>query len=377
MKVAILTQPLHTNYGGTLQAFALQYILREFGHEPVTINYRKIKPVVHPIRLVLSRIKQKIIEGRIVYPFSDEDIKKISKHHDKFINKHIKYTDAIYSVGELTDVINSGGFNAVVVGSDQTWRPRYSPRIDSFFLDFLSENKKIKKIAYASSFGTDDWEFTNEQTAKFSKLLKEFHSVSVRENSAVTLSSEHLGVSPEHVLDPTLLLDRKVYLELIKDVSSKGRGNVFNYVLDKSQEKKDVIQSVCKLLGKDFFATYPEHSEKEIRSIKNYAEYIYPPIEEWIRSFYDADFVITDSFHGTVFSIIFNKPFISIGNERRGKARFTSLLRMFNLENRLVSHASDINSELINESIDFDMVNSKLDEMKMQSLTFLKRSLSV
>ncbi|HIE9076765.1 TPA: hypothetical protein ACXP60_005431 [Klebsiella variicola subsp. variicola] len=76
MKVAILTQPLHTNYGGTLQAFALQYILREFGHEPVTINYRKIKPVVHPIRLVLSRIKQKIIEGRIVYPFSDEDIKK-------------------------------------------------------------------------------------------------------------------------------------------------------------------------------------------------------------------------------------------------------------------------------------------------------------
>ncbi|MCS5956377.1 polysaccharide pyruvyl transferase family protein [Klebsiella pneumoniae] len=377
MKVAILTQPLHTNYGGTLQAFALQYILREFGHEPVTINYRKIKPVVHPIRLVLSRIKQKIIEVRIVYPFSDEDIKKISKHHNKFINKHIKYTDAIYSVGELTDVINSGGFNAVVVGSDQTWRPRYSPRIDSFFLDFLSENKKIKKIAYASSFGTDDWEFTNEQTAKFSKLLKEFHSVSVRENSAVTLSSEHLGVSPEHVLDPTLLLDRKVYLELIKDVSSKGRGNVFNYVLDKSQEKKDVIQSVCKLLGKDFFATYPEHSEKEIRSIKNYAEYIYPPIEEWIRSFYDADFVITDSFHGTVFSIIFNKPFISIGNERRGKARFTSLLRMFNLENRLVSHASDINSELINESIDFDMVNSKLDEMKMQSLTFLKRSLSV
>lgn len=89
----------------------------------------------------------------------------------------------------------------MVVGSDQTWRPRYSPRIDSFFLDFLSENKKIKKIAYASSFGTDDWEFTNEQTAKFSKLLKEFHSVSVRENSAVTLSSEHLGVSPEHVLD--------------------------------------------------------------------------------------------------------------------------------------------------------------------------------
>ncbi|EOG8328753.1 MAG: polysaccharide pyruvyl transferase family protein [Klebsiella sp.] len=136
-----------------------------------------------------------------------------------------------------------------------------------------------------------------------------------------------------------------------------------------------MIQNTCKLLGKDFFSTYPEYSEKEVRKIKNYAEYTYPPIEEWIRSFYDADFVITDSFHGTVFSIIFNKPFISIGNESRGKARFTSLLSMFNLENRLVSHASEINSELVNASIDFDMVNLKLDEMRKQAVTFLNNSL--
>lgn len=85
--------------------------------------------------------------------------------------------------------------------------------------------------------------------------------------------------------------------------------------------------------------------------------------------------MITDSFHGTVFSIIFNKPFISIGNESRGKARFTSLLSMFNLENRLVSHASEINSELVNASIDFDMVNLKLDEMRKQAVTFLNNSL--
>lgn len=376
MKVAILTQPLHTNYGGTLQAFALQYILREFGHEPVTINYRKIKPVVNPVRLTLSRIKQKLIRGKIIYSFSDEDVTQISKYHNEFISKNIKYTDAIYSVDELNNIILSENFNAIIVGSDQTWRPRYSPRIDSFFLDFLSANKKIKKIAYASSFGTDDWEFSEEQTVKFSKLLKEFHSVSVRENSAVQMCVEHFGVSPQHVLDPTLLLDRSIYIELIKNVSSKGSGNVFNYVLDKSKEKKEIIQSTCKLLDKDFFATYPEYSEKEVRKIKDYTEYTYPPIEEWIRSFYDAGFVITDSFHGTVFSIIFNKPFISIGNESRGKARFTSLLSMFNLENRLVSHASEINPELVNAPIDFDMVNSKLYEMRKHAITFLKDSLS-
>ena len=80
--------------------------------------------------------------------------------------------------------------------------------------------------------------------------------------------------------------------------------------------------------------------------------------------------------HGTVFSIIFNKPFISIGNESRGKARFTSLLSKFNLENRLISHESEITSELINESIDFAMVNLKLNELKKHSLTFLNNSLS-
>lgn len=156
----------------------------------------------------------------------------------------------------------------------------------------------------------------------------------------------------------------------------KAVGMFLTIVLDKSKEKKEIIQSTCKLLDKDFFATYPEYSEKEVRKIKDYTEYTYPPIEEWIRSFYDADFVITDSFHGTVFSIIFNKPFISIGNESRGKARFTSLLSMFNLENRLVSHASEINPELVNAPIDFDMVNSKLYEMRKHAITFLKDSLS-
>lgn len=376
MNLAVLTQPLHTNYGGTLQAFALQHILKNFGYEIITVNYRKIKPTSNPVRRILSRIKQKITNGIVIYPFSDDEMLKISKYHDAFIKKHIKYTDAIYSVNELKNFFSSNNFDAVIVGSDQTWRPRYSPRIDSFFLDFLSTNKKIKKISYASSFGTDDWEFTDEQTVRFSALLNEFDSVSVRESSAVALCSKYFGVLPEHVLDPTLLLDLETYLELIRGIEPKGKNKIFNYVLDKSKDKKNIIESVCNILGKDFFATYPECSEKKIKKIKDYSKYIYPPIEAWIRSFYDADFIITDSFHGTVFSIIFNKPFISIANESRGKARFTSLLRIFNLENRLVSHSNEINAALINESIDYDMVNLKLSEMKKLSFSFLKKSLS-
>lgn len=377
MKVSILTQPLHTNYGGTLQAFALQYVLKEFGCEPVTINYRKEPLDINPVRLFLSRLKQKIRHGRVVYSFTDKEIAVISQHHDSFINKYISRTKPIYRLSELKELYASEKFDAVIVGSDQTWRPRYSPRIDSFFLDFLKGDKSIKKIAYASSFGTDDWEFSDEQTKVFSNLLKEFDSLSVRESSAIGLCSKNFDVTPQHVLDPTLLLDKDVYLEMIKDTQSKGRGKVFNYVLDKSVEKKRIISKVCSLLDKESFSTYPEYSEKETRTINDFSFYIYPHIESWVKSFADADFIITDSFHGTVFSIIFNKPFIAVGNETRGKARFTSLLRMFNLEHRLISDVDDIDIELIEEVINFDDVNSTLQELRSASLLFLKKSLSL
>lgn len=375
MKIFILTQPLHTNFGGTLQAYALQYTLRQLGHNPLTINYRKKESQVSTIRLLLSRLKQKIINGKIVYSFNDNERNIISKYHNDFIEKYINYTSPIYESSVLGNFVSSGKFDAVIVGSDQTWRPKYSPDIGAFFLDFLSGNGSIKKISYASSFGTDDWEFTHEQTKQFSHLLNEFDYVSVREQSAVKLCEEHFGITPKHVLDPTLLLDINVYMKLIECLEPRHCGEVFNYVLDKSQDKNDIIEHVCTFLGKDSFSTSPKNTLKENKHIQDYSGYIYPRIESWLRSFYDADYIITDSFHGTVFSIIFNKPFISIGNEARGNARFKSLLEMFNLEHRLVSNKHQITYELVSGFIDYESVNMKLEKLKNDSLTYLRRSL--
>lgn len=100
----------------------------------------------------------------------------------------------------------------------------------------------------------------------------------------------------------------------------------------------------------------------------------FPPVEEWIRGFMDAEFVVTDSFHGTVFSIIFNKPFISIANESRGTTRFTSLLKLFQLEDKLVHSLSDFNLTGYKE-INWENVNSILEREKTSSIQFLKENL--
>ncbi|MEW8459533.1 MAG: polysaccharide pyruvyl transferase family protein, partial [Candidatus Thiodiazotropha endolucinida] len=107
-----------------------------------------------------------------------------------------------------------------------------------------------------------------------------------------------------------------------------------------------------------------------------YHDNVFPPVTQWIRGYMDTDFVITDSFHGTVFSIIFNRPFIAIGNEERGLTRFVSLLKMFDLENRLLHSTDQITAELINENIDWDRVNSILSQKRQEALVFLTVSLS-
>lgn len=372
MNVAILTQPLHTNYGGNLQAFALQYILRQNGLNPLTINYRKKPESVYSIRPILSRIKNRLLNGKVVFPFTSNEYDLLSRHHRMFIDTNINYSVSVTNVKQLHNLFEKMEFEAVIVGSDQTWRPIYSPRIDTFFLDFLTSFKDIKKLSYAASFGTDEWEFSPSQTKRFSNLLKLFDFVSVRERSGVILCNKHFDVKAEHVLDPTLLVDKNVYIDLFRKIKhSNGKGKILNYILDAGNDKQDLINKVSSYFGKDCYMPYPVKTEKYKSTIKNIDEYIYPPVEEWLKSFHDADFIITDSFHGTVFSIIFNKPFIAIANEARGKARFSSLLELFDLQHRLVTSESGITDDLICEQIDYTGINERLAFLRKKSIEHL------
>lgn len=368
MKIAILTQPLHNNYGGLLQAFALQHYLKYQGHDVLTVDFVwNHKPRYFGIKTIIGNIIRKYFLRRPVNsicPITDEQKRDIGQHTNRFTVEHIRTTQKIHSVAEFA-YIKQYGFDAYVVGSDQVWRPAYSPGMSAFFLSFLNKEDKAKRVAYAASFGVDNCkEFSSEQLAEYTPLLQCFDAIGVREDSAVDLCKQHFGARAEHVIDPTLLLDKQIYCDLVtQDNIPASNGNMMVYVLDKAPEKQQIIQQVASQRELKPFTVMPEQDG------------IYPPVTQWLRGFMDAEYVVTDSFHGVAFSIIFNKPFIAIGNHGRGLARFTSILKMFGLEQRLIFSPAELSSELINLPIDFTQVNQLKTEKQKFAATFLKQAL--
>lgn len=276
---------------------------------------------------------------------------------------------------ELKEYFGIKKYNAVIIGSDQTWRPMYSPNIYNYYLDFLEEDKQLRKIAYASSFGMDFWEYSEKETITVRKLVKNFDAISVRERLGVDLCKEYLGTDSELVLDPTLLLEREDYIALFDDENRQKRDGIFSYMLDIDADKQNFLANVSKYLEKNVFYNQPKRAMSDSIKFTHIEDYKYPSLESWLSSFYDADFVITDSFHGTVFSIIFNKPFLTIINSERGASRFYSLLGQLGLENRIISDIKNIELEKIDEKIDYNKVNEKIDELRAKSIEFLFRNL--
>src|SRR5690554_5627461 len=375
MKIAILTQPLHNNYGGNLQNFALQKVLTDMGHEPVTIDrHRSIKLRT---KLKLGYFKQLVLHYLKGTPkplwksyfSSKKEQDYIRQDITTFIDTYINKTPRLYSDDAVHAAFKENNFDAVIVGSDQCWRPMYSPNIYTYYLDFLKDNNNIKKIAYAASFGTDEWEYIEEQTAHCKKLIQQFDLVTVREKAAVNLVAEKLNKDAEFVLDPTLLLSKEDYIELFVGKNLPDNKGIYTYILDDSDWKTQVVETAKETLGLPQFSN--QHNKHTVNSEK------IPSIESWIKGFADADFVVTDSFHGTVFSIIFNKPFVSLLNPKRGASRFYSILSEFGLEDRLVTEYDDAKiNALLNQEIDYQKVNEKLGQLKQNSKSHFELWLS-
>lgn len=383
MKIGILTQPLRTNYGGLLQNFALQQVLIRLGHDPITIDQKSRQ---YPYwRVLLGQLKGWVLyylnqnaNNRPRYVLTAEEDTYIRKHSIAFIDKFINHTAKFSGAEEFRRVSEAIGIEGFVVGSDQCWRPCYNICLKDMFLDFAEDMNVKKRVSYAASFGTDDWEFNREQTIECARLVKLFDKVTVREMSGVDLCKKHLGVDATHVLDPTMLLSKEDYICLIEDEGiKKSEGNLFNYILDPTKEKSAFIQKVCESLELKAFQVLPKCNEdhRTKKDVKNRIDNcVYPSPIEWLRAFMDAQMTIVDSFHGTVFSIIFNKPFWVIGNEERGMSRFHSLLSLFGLEDRLITE-SQFNSLDFNKQINWDEVNYILSNKRKESINILKNSL--
>ena len=201
-------------------------------------------------------------------------------------------------------------------------------------------------------------------------LAKEFNAISVREDTAVNLCLKYLSVNAEHVLDPTMLLSRQDYIDLIQNAKvPNNSGSLFAYVLDKTSSKMSLINQIAEdRRMKPYFIDY-----LSLDFSKPIEQRIVPPVETWLRSFYDAEFVVTDSFHGCVFSIIFGKPFVALGNPDRGMSRFISLLKTFGLDDHLVMSVKDYNPKK-SYGLSNDL-NKHFTSLQDQSRSFLIHAL--
>lgn len=338
MKIAIMTQPLGKNYGGIMQAWALQQVLKRMGHEVVTIDRQPDQPgMAYKAARLAYRAGMKAIGKRKAPINFEKHLPTILQHTQSFIDQHLTMSEPLYNTKQLRAHFDRENYDAVIVGSDQTWRPKYSPNIYNFFLDFL-EDKKILRIAYASSFGVDEWEYTEEQTKRCAELVKKFDAIGVREDSGVELCRKYLGVDATHVLDPTLLLDKQDYLELIgpERIKEKPAG-VYTYFLDKTTEKLALAKQANEELGEPVFSCQASCSIGSDQ--KDIDKYIMPDPKDWLAGFTNAGFILTDSFHGMVFSLVHQKRYIAIVNGARGRSRFFALGKLTSTIDNLVDES--------------------------------------
>lgn len=359
MKIGIVTQPLSRNYGGILQNYALQQTLIKLGHTPYTFDIGKYTWN----EWVISTLKNivKMIIGRS-YNFIDTPSDKYKKEQilRTFVEQHINLISP-RSKRPIEKKIKEYKLESIIVGSDQVWRPLYNPYIEDMYLGFVN-NQNVKKIAYAASFGIDEWEYTEEQTLICQSLVKKFKALSVREVSGINLCKMHLNVEAIQLVDPTILLSVEDYKKLVSHIQKPKYKFLFAYILDQTSVKVEYIKKIAHCLGLKYIIKGSD--EKLLAS---------DSVENWIANFRDAEYVITDSFHGSVFSIIFNKSFIALGNNTRGMSRFNSLFTMFGLETRLLN--SEEYSKVPDENINWTEINSKIKLYRKKSLEFLTKNL--
>lgn len=346
MKIALLNLPIDNNYGGNLQRYALIKVLQDMGHD---VEHVQLKSISKHSWTTLFRIIKRLIV-RITNPNQEILIERNRKNRIKeilpFYNRYIPHSDKEYDANNIHELCD---YDAYIVGSDQVWRKVIAKKnLPILFLNFISDKKKVK-LAYSVSFGSDINELNDLELKQYGNLYSQFDAVSVRELSGLDLIKSYGWLSPKPIqlLDPTFLLSINNYKCLISNNRTlQSKGDLFCYLLDPSFDKFEKVREIASSKGlAPFYCTLKDHLS----------------IEQWLKSFNDAKFVITDSYHGMVFSLIFNKPFYLFRNEKRGNSRFDTLFSLFEINDT--------------EHINWDNINKTIAQKRSLSISFLNNNL--
>lgn len=327
--ISILNYWWTANYGANLTAYAIQQLIKD----SILINNLQWRETI---------------------------ISKPYNFHLNFAKKYLKTSNNYQKVQDFLNLNNKS--NTFIVGSDQVFRPIYTNQmLDKYLLDFVGEN--AKKIAFSASFGVDKEKFLQENSSEtiehMKTSLKSFDFISVREKSGVEICKDIFNVDAEWIIDPVFILDESNYDKLIKNSTKDFSNKIVSYVLDTNQE----YENAHKYLSKKY--------NLEVIELANSNE----SIENWLAAIKNCKFLITDSFHGMCFAIIFNKPFICLSNKQRGASRFESILEMLGIEDQSINNINEIYEKDCIFKRDYEKVNQRIEEERQRGLDFLKKAL--
>lgn len=363
MKVSIITLHNIKNYGSVLQTYATQKKFENLGVQAEFVDYWRQD--TRDRNVMATELKHgdwntSFIRRICFYVIKWPSIHCRKRVFNAFLSQHIHLTSQrYYSIWELSE--NPPQADIYCTGSDQVWNSINNGGIEApYFLEFAPKGKPC--VAYSASFGKE--ELSEEEKSITSALLQKYSGISVREKSGIAILND-LGIAEGvHVLDPTLAITQNDWKELIGKQMIK-RPYLLIYQLNPNKPlsafaKKYASEHGLKLIRLSYDW---DHIRKPGHLV------CCPKVEGWLSLFYYADYIVTDSFHGTAFSINFNKSF-SVFNPPAFNTRIQSLLELTGLENRIASH-----SDFSDKPIDYTSINSMLSMERKKADTFLKRAL--
>ena len=368
MKVDIITRHSVPNYGSLLQSYATQKVIEEMGFESEIINYTRYEERYKNLVNTLIKGKKwdKNIITRIIYKMIQEpNYTKMYRKFEKYRKNFLKESKLEYgNLQELKDNIPEA--DVYCSGSDQIWGKIGTVEYDeAYFLKFIEDRTK-RCIAYSSSFGKEEIDGSLEKN--INKLLKNYSDILVREDTAKSILKKHGIENVEQVLDPTLLLNKEQWSNLANKVKNKQKKYILVYQLHDNKSFDKYAKEFSKKTGLKLLRISPS-----IYHITRSGKLIYLPNQyEFLSLFQNAEYVLTDSFHATVFSIIFNRKFVDI-LPGKTSARITSILKLTGLQDRILTKYDDFS--FINKNIDFSECNTIIENERKRSIELLKKAI--
>lgn len=359
-KAKIITFHNAQNYGAMLQAYALKETLKDLGLETSFVNYQD-KNILADYKLIRTNSLKSFLSSIYFMPRNIKRKKSFRSFSDKYLNTK---TDKCYTKDDVIKDINN--VDIVIAGSDQIWNPNLTGGVSDIYT--LNLNTQAKKIIYGASVGNED--ILDIHKEEFKDKLAHLKHISVRENSIKTKLEKMVSKQVNTVLDPTLLLDLSKWNSLIEENNTdnlKSEEYILVYTLFESQEITNIANELSRKTGLKVahFRKYNAYTN-ELKSL-----YTHGPVD-FINAFKNAKYVVTNSFHGTVFSILFERNFFIV-TPNTLSGRITDLLRMLNLETRIINGKANID---IDKAIDYVKVRQLLEKEKEYSINYLKKGIT-